>query len=357
MPNSGIQTCTPTYLSREIEAARSIDQLRALGAKMLDMVRFAIGTDADIKSLVQLISQLNDAMTLRLIALLESSEGIRLPEGAAYLALGSEGRGEQTLRTDQDSAIVYFDDLSPEKLREVERFATRLVNALEEIGVPRCPGKIMASNPQWRHSLTEWKRLLDQWITEPTPEHMLNFGMFQDMRVLHGDQRFESELRTHIYETARSKSLFFPSMARNIVRFKPPIGMFGRLLVEKSGPCRGKLDLKKGGMFAMVRGIGLLALEVGIVGGSTWEKVERLRSLNLISSTDLEAIEESFNTLVRMRLGRQLSARAANQEADNCIDPLVMTERQRIQLRAALRGVDTLLQILRSHYKLDMIAR
>ena len=143
MSDSRIQTCTPLCLYQQIEAARSIHQLRALGVKMLEMVRLGIDANADIKSVVQLISQLNSAMTLRLIALLDSSEDIRLPEGATYLALGSEGRGEQTLRTDQDSAIVYIDDLPQEKLREVEQFATRLVEALEEIGVPRCPGNII----------------------------------------------------------------------------------------------------------------------------------------------------------------------------------------------------------------------
>ncbi len=351
------QTRTPLYLITEIEHAASIGQLQRLSTRLYEMVNLAYRAGVEIRGVVQLLAHFNDAFTQRLIRLLQANDGVVLPEGAAYLSLGSEGRGEQTFRTDQDSAIVYRDDLSAEQLAQLERFAERLIDGLEQLGVPRCPGDTMASNPQWRRSLSGWKDILETWISTPLQENMVNFGMFQDMRVLHGEQRFESELRTHIYETARSKSLFFPSMARNIVRFKPPIGMFCRLLVEKSGPCRGKLDLKKGGMFAMVRGIGLLALEVGIVGGSTWEKIERLRSLNLISSTDLEAIEESFNTLVRMRLGRQLSARAANQEADNCIDPLVMTERNRIQLRAALRGVDTLLQILRSHYKLDMIAR
>ena len=351
------QTRTPLYLITEIERATSIEQLQRLSTRLYEMINLAYKAGVEIRGVVQLLAHFNDCFTQRLIQLLELNEGITLPPGVAYLSLGSEGRGEQTFRTDQDSAIVYADDLSTDRLTAVEHFAERLIAGLEQLGVPRCPGNTMASNPQWRHSLSSWKDILETWISTPLQDNMVNFGMFQDMRVLHGEQHFEAELRTHIYEIAHSRSLFFPSMARNIVRFKPPIGMFGRLLVEKSGACRGKLDLKKGGMFALVRGIGLLALEVGIVGGSTWEKIERLGSLNLISSTDLETIEESFNTLVRMRLGRQLAARAANQEADNCVDPLVMTERNRIQLRAALRGVDTLLQIMRSHYKLDMIAR
>lgn len=356
MPNSGIQTCTPTYLSREIEAARSIGQLRALGAKMLDMVRFAIGTDADIKSLVQLISQLNDAMTLRLIALLESSEGIRLPEGAAYLALGSEGRGEQTLRTDQDSAIVYFDDLSPEKLREVERFATRLVDALEEIGVPRCPGKIMASNPQWRHSLTEWKRLLDQWITEPTPEHMLNFGMFQDLRPLHGNETLGARLRDHIRAAVLSTCLFFPNMACHAIRFPLPLTIFGRIRVERGGEHKGKVDIKKAGIFVITLGASLLALEAGVIGGTTWEKLEFLGKRRVLTAGDLKTIEEAFTFLVRLRLQRQLRELSASGNSTNHVDPRLMTDEERYQFRQALKGVRSFLRIMNNRYQLNFIS-
>jgi CBS domain-containing protein len=149
-----LQTRTPLYMIQEIEAATSIEQLRRISVRMVDMVSFAARAGTDTKSLVELISHLNDAFTQRIAALLESQEGIRLPPGAAYLALGSEGRGEQTLRTDQDSAIIYADHLTPAQLAEVERFAVRLVEALEQIGVPRCPGDTMASNPQWRHSLS-----------------------------------------------------------------------------------------------------------------------------------------------------------------------------------------------------------
>lgn len=352
-----LQTRTPLYMLSEIERAESIEQLQRMNARLFEMINLVYQGGVEIRGVVQLIAYFNDAFTLRLIQLLEQNEGIALPPGVAYLSLGSEGRHEQTLRTDQDSALVYRDDFPPDQMPVLERFAGRLIDCLELLGVPRCPGNTMATNPQWRHSMTEWMSILETWISTPLQDNVVNFGMFQDMRVMHGELSFEAELRDHIYKTAHSMSLFFPSMARNIVRFKPPIGMFGRLLVEKNGPGRGKIDLKKGGLFAIVRGISLLALEVNIIGGSTWEKIERLRHTSLLSSKDLDEIEESFNTLMKMRLGRQLAARTANQEADNYVDPLVMLEKNRVQLRAALRGVETLLKIMRSHYQLDVIAR
>lgn len=352
-----IQTRSPLYLVQEIESANSIEQLSTLGQRMTGMLYYAIKTNADAQSLIQLIAHFNDALTQRLIYILDCYHDIRLPAGAAYLSLGSEGRQEQTLRTDQDSAIVYLDDLSNADLAGVRRFAKKIVSALESIGVPLCPGNMMANNPEWCHSLSEWKQLIEKWITRPDPDATVHFGVFQDLRVLHGDASLEMELRNFICDCTRSNSIFFPNMARNIVRFKPPLGMFGRFLVEKKGNQRGKLDLKKGGLFALTRGVSLIALESGIMGGTTWSKLERLHHLHVVSDHDIEVISDAFTFLIKMRLSKQLIAMSSGRVVDNSVDPLVLKDNERDQLRAALRGVDTLLNILKSRYQLDMMAR
>lgn len=352
-----LQTRTPLYLNQEIEAATSIEQLRRISARMVDMVRFAARAGTDIKSLVELISHLNDAFTQRIIALMESQEGIRLPEGAAYLVLGSEGRGEQTLRTDQDSAIIHADGLGSAELAQIERFSVRLVEALEQIGVPRCPGDTMASNPQWRHSLTKWKELVEQWITVPKPENMVNFGMFQDFRTIHGDPGLEAKLRAHLLETVQRCTLFFPYMARHIVRFPPPVGMFGHIRVERRGEHRGEVDLKKAGIFAVTEAASLLALEIGITGGSTWAKLELLRQRGVLPERDVAVIEQSFSYMVQLRLQRQLKALAAGKPPSNYLNPLAIPDIERDQLRHALKGIAVLLRIIRVRFKLDAISR
>lgn len=352
-----IQTRSPLYLVQEIEAAASLEQLRMIGKKMNGMLQYAIKTNADTQSLIQLIAHFNDALTERLIAILATQEGIRLPEGAAYLGLGSEGRGEQTLRTDQDSAIVYRDDLPADQLVEVHCFADRIVAALERVGVPLCPGQMMANYPDWCHSISEWKEITARWISCPGPEHMVFFGVFQDLRVIHGDKAFEDELREHLHTCAKNLAIFFPSMARNIVRFKPPLGMFGRFQTGKSGEERGKIDLKKGGIFTLTRGIGLLSLEAGILGGTTWDKLERLHLLHIVSSDDLETLKDAFTFLIKLRLEKQLIAISSGQDAGNLVDPLVLPDRVRDQLRTAFQGVNTLIQIMRSRYQLDLMAR
>ncbi len=351
-----IQTKSPVYLVQEIESAETMEQLQAIAGKMTGMLKHAVSTHADPQSLVQLVAHFNDAISLRIISILDRVHDIRLPEGAAFLALGSEGREEQTLRTDQDNAIVYMDDFSDEEISQAMRFGARMVAELERIGVPLCPGDIMASNPEWVHSLSDWKLLVKRWIAMPGPDETVYFGVFQDLRVLYGEKSFERALREHICECARTNSHFFPNMARNIVRFKPPVGMFGRFIVEKKGAKRGKLDIKKGGLFALTRGIGLLALEAGIAGGSTWDKIERLEKLNLVSPHDLEAIKESFTVLMKMRLEKQLAAISAGLEPGNHIDPLLLAERERDRLRMAFKGVATLLGVIQRHYQLNLVS-
>lgn len=350
-----IQTRCPLYLSQEIETCESFEQLRGIGGRMTEMLQYAISTGADPHSLISLIAHFNDELTMRVIALLDLLEGVRLPEGAAFLALGSDGRGEQTLRTDQDSALVYVDDLPPERMPQMERFASRLVESLEYLGVPRCPGNTMATNPQWRHSLSEWKALLNGWISTPLPDNMVNFGMFQDMRVIHGDCALQQELREHVIAVSHQTALFFPYMARNIVRFKPPLGMFGQIKTDSEGEHKGTFDLKKGGIFTLTLGVSLLALEQGIMGGNTWEKIERLRQQGKLAASDLDAAEDAFSFLLNLRLRRQFAAMKEGRKPDNRIDPLQLSEREREQLKQAFKGVNQIIQLLKGHFQLDLI--
>ena len=351
------QTMSPLYLTREIETANSFADLQAINRRIIDMVRSAMAAGADTRSLVHLIAHFNDGFTERIISLMTTKEGLTLPARAAFLALGSEGRGEQTLRTDQDSAMVYADDMSPGELEACARFSDRLVDILEFVGIPKCPGNTMASNPEWRHSLSEWKEILEQWISVPKGEYMVNFGMFQDFRTLHGDPSLEAQLHEFIYATTQRNRLFFPYVAKNIVRFPAPLGMFGRIKVETTGKHRGKVDLKKAGIFAITEGASLLALENNVDAGTTWDKLEKLAQLSVLSTRDSETISDAFSQLVNFRLQRQLTALAAGNKPDNAIDPQRLPEKSRKDLREALRGVNLLLRIIREHFRLDQISR
>lgn len=356
MFTSQIGTENPFDLYQQIAAADSIAALQEINEGMLPAVDQAVRSGIGAQEIVQQISAINDAVTLRLIGILAETEAILLPAGASYLVLGSEGRGDQTLRTDQDNAIAYPDDFQVGQLCDVERFAVRIVDALEEIGVPRCPGNIMASNPEWRHSMSEWRRRLQQWITAPTPENVLKFGIFQDVRALHGDLSLGGALRDHIRLTALNCTRFFPHMAFHAVRFPRALGLFGRIRLERRGENKGKIDIKKAGIFAITVGVSLLALEIGVNEGNTWGKLAVIKNSTLLSNSDCLTIEAAFNCLVQVRLQSQLRELLAGRKPTYFVDLKCLTDTERNELRRALRGVDILLYLLRNHYHLDSIS-
>lgn len=350
-----IQSRCPLYLSQEIEAAENFEQLRAISTRLVELLQFVVKSGADTQSLISLISHFNDLMTLQVITLLERLEAVRLPRSAAFLVMGSEGREEQTLRTDQDNAIVYSDATTAEELKQIKQFAIRIVDRLEFIGVPRCPGGIMASNRQWCHSISTWQRIVTRWISTPSLKNMVKFGMFQDLRVIHGNLSLEKRLREHVIATSHNHSLFFSYMAHNIVQFSPPLGLFGKIRLEPKGEHKGSFDLKKGGIFALTQGVSLLALLHHSMGGTTWEKLGGLRQDSQISEDDLNSIEEAFSLLVRLRLMTQLDAVAAGKAPDNYCDPTLLSNREQEQLRMALRSVNLMLQILKDTFQLDLL--
>lgn len=343
-------------LYQQIASADSITALKEISDMLLSTVDHAVRTGIEARDIVELISGINDAVTLRLIGILEETEGIRLPAGATYLVLGSEGRGDQTLRTDQDNAIAYPDDFPSGQLCYVEQFAARIVDALEEIGVPRCPGNIMANNPEWCHSMSEWRQLLEQWITVPTPENVLKFGIFQDVRSLHGDLSLGRKLRDYIRISARNCPRFFPHMAFHAVRFPSALGMFGSFRCERRGEQKGKIDIKKAGIFAITLGVSLLVLEIGVTEGNTWEKLKVLENSTILTEGDIRRIEEAFSCLVQIRLQSQLRELVAGEKPTYYVDLKGMTDTEKKEFRRALKGVNVLLHLLRNHYHLDSIS-
>ena len=163
-----LQAHSPHQLVLDIEKAQHLDDFKTLHARIQALVTHLSGTGIPIRDLVRLIAHLNDQIVVRLIGLLRAEWFDDIDENSfAFLVLGSEGRGEQTLATDQDNAIVYADDLSPEQVKRIEEFSLALIDGLIAIGVPACKGGIMAKNADWRRSLGDWQKQLARWMGTP----------------------------------------------------------------------------------------------------------------------------------------------------------------------------------------------
>ncbi|MBE0583450.1 MAG: CBS domain-containing protein, partial [Desulfofustis sp.] len=230
-----LQNRSPQRLLRSIDEAQAVADLKKIHHECEQLVVFLSRNGVRTKELVRLISLLNDQIAEKLIALLKQGRFRSMGEKSAFLILGSEGRREQTLKTDQDNALIFSDAVTAVELADIEAFSHVLVDSLIEIGVPECPGGIMAKNEFWRRSLGEWQAAIDSWIAAPSGENILNFSMFSDMRTLCGDESLEQQLRAHIIQRAEENTIFLARMAANVCRFVPPLGMFGRIKTETRG--------------------------------------------------------------------------------------------------------------------------
>jgi CBS domain-containing protein len=350
-----LQTRSPQQMVRDIEEAGTIDELKLLHERVQGLVVHLVGTGVSSRDLGRLIAHLNDRILLRLISLLRATRFTDLPERFAFIVLGSEGRQEQTLTTDQDNALVYADDLNADEIAKLEAFSHELIDGLIAIGVPPCPGGIMAKNPEWRRSLSAWTEAIDHWLATPIPDNILTGSMFFDLRTLHGDHAMEQALKEHISRQLQVEPMFLRYAATNVMRFRVPIGWFGRFQVEERGDFRGQLDVKKAGIFAITEGIKVLALAEGIVGGGTRERLEALVSAGVFDRARADDLETCFSALVYFRLRSQVTAIREGRKPNNYIDLQHFTRTEKGRLKLALEGVETFQEFLRLRYSLDLL--
>lgn len=352
-----LQNRSPQRLLRSIDEALSVVDLKKIHQESEQLVVFLSRSGVRTRELVKLISLLNDQIADKLITLLKESQFPEMGKLSTFLVLGSEGRQEQTLKTDQDNAIIIADEATPEEVKEIEAFSQVLIDSLIEIGVPECPGGIMAKNAFWRRKLGDWKDAVDSWIASPSGENILNFSMFSDMRSLCGDCGLVESLRAHIIQRAEENTIFLARMAANVCRFPPPIGMFGRIKTEKTGDHVGMIDLKKAGIFALTEGIKTLALNVGVLEGSTQDKIDLLMKKGVLSQAQADDIEASFNLLTFLRLRGQVNSAAAGREITNFISPGSLDRVEKGRLKLALDVVHSFQGMLNQYFQLDMLRR
>ena len=350
-----LQAHSPHQLVVDIEKAASIDALRELHQRIQKLIVHLAGTGIAIRDTVKLIANLNDQVLIRLIDLLRRDRYPDLTADFTFVVMGSEGRSEQTLSTDQDNAIIFADTVQGEELVRLEAFSNDLIEALISIGVPPCPGGIMARNPEWRRSLSGWRQELTRWLSATTPDNVMTGSMFMDLRPLYGRTDLVDALRTHAFHYMANEQGFLVRMAQNMTNFAPPLGWFGRIKVEKSGPNRGQIDVKKAGIFAITDGVKALAIEAGRLQGSTHDRMEALVEARVLKPEQAADLRAAFDFLVLMRLQGQVAALRSNATPNNYISLEHLNAMEQGELRLAFEGVAKFQSFIQHHFKLQLL--
>jgi CBS domain-containing protein len=354
---------SPVGVVEDIEKCRSVDELIGTRQKIDGIRLMLVRRSGSIRKAVELITELNDRVTLKLLRLIElemQSQGLGPPPAKySWMAMGSEGRREQTLRTDQDNAIA-FEPVSPEAQGEVQQwfvsFAERVVQGLERYGFPRCPGEIMASNPKWCLSEHEWQRTFLNWVHDPNPETLRMASIFFDFRQLSGGTDFLAELRLKLNEAIQKRPLFLRFLAKNSLYNRPPLSLLRQFVVEKSGEHKNKLDLKLRGLTPVVDAARIIALDLDIRHTNTFDRLEEIQQRKFIEDHICADLREAYGFISHLRISHHLEARARGKEPDNFIAPNALNGLQRKMLKESFLVINKLQETLEFHYQTHLIA-
>jgi CBS domain-containing protein len=329
------------HLEAAITTAASVSALsdHAVASRVLTME--LIAADASSAWVTHVISHANDQVVRRALSLVESRH--RLPPATwCWLGLGSEGRMEQTLVTDQDNGLLFIASGDSEARALRERFlpfAQEVNEVLARCGFPLCDGNVMAGNSAWCLSLDEWRDCFTQWIRTPDPVALLNASIFFDFRALAGDAGLAERLRKILINLARGNEIFLRMMTLNALAAESPLGRLRDFVLAPDG----LLDLKKFGSRIFVDAARILALAQGVSAVGT---VPRLRTLG--SQPDNRAAIQAFLALQDLRLHSQ-----ANEVADNRIDPAQLNEFDRAVLLESLRQARGLQRRLKTRFQIE----
>ncbi|WP_457600466.1 putative nucleotidyltransferase substrate binding domain-containing protein [Hydrogenivirga sp.] len=330
-------------LIKEIDRAESVEDLRYIYSLIDDMVVDLFSEGLKVHYISRLISELNDKIMSKAVFLTIKELQMEPPVPFSVMVLGSEGRREQTLKTDQDNALIYDDTypmLDVDVKEYFDRFGERYTEILIEIGFPPCPGNVMVSNPEWRMGVSEWERKLKGWLLRPEPEHTLKLGIFFDFRNAFGSSELVERLRDFVFETLEGEELFIAYMLLDAVRFKPPIGFMRRFVLESRGEHKGELDIKKGGIFPITQGVRALSLKGKVRETSTLGRIGGLKERGILPPDLAADLTEAYTFLQTLRLKNQIEKLKEGKTPDNYVNPERLSKLERDLLKDTLKIVE-----------------
>lgn len=268
------------------------------------------------------------------------------PVECGIIVMGSGGRGESFLRPDQDNGFILADypDRNHNAINTYfMEFAGRLTRDLDAVGFPYCNGNVMATNPLWRKTLTQWKEHVSLWGRRRSGVAMLHADIFFDFRVIDGPRAFETSLRRHAIGMARTKPRFLHAMATNESHHMVGLGWFDRLVTDDSeGPHQGHVNLKRNGTLPIVEAVRLYALREGIEDTATLARLDRLTEMGVFGRDQHDYWKAAFVHLTTLLLRQQVADVRAGRTPGNYLDPASLSARQRRELISHLKRVEEL---------------
>jgi CBS domain-containing protein len=345
-----LQGNSPYSLFKEIGKQRRIEGLYPLSKKIPEMIRNLIKEGAKSGNIARMISILNDHILERLLTLLEEEMGTP-PVDYCWLLMGSEGRREQTFKTDQDNAILYDEPKDDRQRMAAEEyftaFARKAIDHLVHCGYPLCPGEIMAVNPKWCQPLSVWKEYFTSWVAASDPQDLLHVTIFFDFRPGFGKSALADELRNHLNRISRQQEIYLLHLSRECLTGRAPLSFFKNFIVEKNGEHKNKLDIKRQGLTPFVNFARVLALKHRVKETNTLARLRVLAREKVISEELWAKAVDAYEMQMQLRLIHQLHQLEAGSQPDNHIYPAGLSDLEKRMLRDAFEVIERLHGVLK----------
>ena len=333
---------SPLFIIREIIQAKFINQIVQVRKQVPRLIETLINTGSKARNVTGLLTTVSDTILKKIIGFALEEFGPP-PVNFVFMILGSEGRMEQTLKTDQDNAII-FEDVPSDSLKKVTqyflKFSERVCNWLDEAGYALCKGGIMAKNANWCQPLSVWKSYFRRWIHTAEPEALLQASIFFDFRAGYGEEGLITDLRQYLFKELAGWPGFFRHMAENAMYFTPPIGFFRNFVVESEGEHRDAFDIKAA-MQPIVDYARIYALNNQIEQTNTHERLNQLLAIEKISPEEHNELETAYSYMMQQRLVRQVKAMVEENVApNNYINPKKLSRIEQTMLKEIFKRVE-----------------
>ncbi|MFV0574746.1 MAG: DUF294 nucleotidyltransferase-like domain-containing protein [Vibrio sp.] len=323
-------------LTMRIANATQIDDLVLAASKQRELVQTLQRNGIRTRFIMELISALNEQIMEKTFELIVPKH---LHDHCCLLVLGSEGRGEQILKTDQDNALIIKDGMH----YQFDDLMNTFSETLEKLGYPPCDGKVMVNNPQWVKSQRDWKKAITAWANECRVESVMKLAILSDAHAIAGNKKLLEPLKHTLSEAMQNNEIALMEFARPALGFSVPLTIFGQVKQSKQG-----IDIKQGGIFPIVHGIRTLAIEHQILASNTFERIELLQKNNVLEKLTADNLSEALKLFIKWRLDQQINL----QHSHNKLEVSLLNRIDRDLLRHSLHVVKKFKQWLGYHYQI-----
>ena len=339
-------------VSNQIINAETLEELKEASHSFIKIIKSLNAKGVKIEFISKLINQLNKKLLDKLYKILAPKE---LIGKSCLVVMGSEGRAEQILRTDQDNALIISDDcsISEEKLRE---FTHLFTETLVDFGFPRCEGNIMVSNSYWCRKQSDFKELIYEWVNSPSGDNFMNIAIFYDALCVSGDIEIIKELKNYLFKISSNSQSFYTNFARVINSFDVPLGFFdGFVFNSKDEKHKDEIDIKRGGIFIIVQGIRSLSIQNRVLNTNTIKRINSLKELKVLDDESAKELIMAFNILNSLKLKASLEKLDKKEKIDNFVNPNRLTIMEKDLLKESFKIVNKLKKRLENHFKLNYV--